>query len=1324
MKIGKDTELFIFPGIAPAVPTSAPAGKNRLLGPATPGSDNKSGARLVVSGEAPDSELDSITHLKVTIPDLGSMVRELRAQVPSLISQGAPINQIIGAIAAGGGFSSVSVPRFAIDKTGGAGLLFLTKFRKWPMASGFTIGSGTETTEDTWGKSADLVVAPDGTLVLFVCWDSGSDSILNAYTYRQEDGADAGWTSAGFYGPFASTGDMDAVQSPAISATAFEDDVLIAVVDAARTNSPAGNLRVDIIKWRKGLGFEHLAGPIEVAASGTDANIDGGVALASTGLGLTIGLGLYDPSTFGTTNPRSVVTAVSADGRSWGSSGQKIEGGTVGTLRSVRQVDAGAVVDMEVIDPSTEGGAGPVVVYALTSAGIVYKSTDEGTTWFETSRDLLDDPGSWYSISGFRHSGGNDQLWVCGTKGRIAVSTDSGDIFTMLDQITHTKPPGNYKRKNGRFKMQGGTVDLKKILVATDPSNQGAKVDVWVMSDSTIHLMSQDVEDPTTGGFTDLIQIVPERDDYFDNLPSKARNRKDYLRYTDMDLLDFDWTRIRGEREHTLLVCGIVRDANAQNYSSEDTGSGRFADIFQGPKRCLVLKKAGRTSTAAGENDGRNAVFIDVGSSETSAVAHKANSNDGFLSLALLRGSPRFSAARTAGFVAGRNGAVLQYTRSASGNLGRLVDLGKLSPQVPLTSVWHGGESSNAVAVASPAGHVFVSYDSGSSWVRMSVGEVSLGETGEADTGEATESGSMVWQNGNRDVVAGIGQQIYRGLGAVQYSAFPDLEAAPDGALVMAMQNLAAGRLELLRSQDGGISWARADASRISVVYEGKDDASTGFPFSSEVAYPDLTVGPLGEMICAVGKDEIVSWDGGRTWVDGTDTSQPVPSRGIDEGSNTGQVNGAGDGIDSPSSYNLSRVIAAYGGGRIFSVVRQTIAVGGYKRYLSLASRQLQLSASDGIAYAEAIPVTPGVRHWSGVGDVRLIWIGMPSTSDEWTSEVSSSMPKENLSRIRPSALFEMDDDQQDVEVVFGGPTDQVLEVSGAALFGTNFEYAKLRVYMLPGLTSYIEFTLSAVVDQGTVGSHIGPSIRDTGKAWVKDQWAPATRTYYAVIYSGTSPLWVFKILGNTETDLVLEQAAATAFGLSDPDGETYKIIADRMASALRDGNKSGVESGELFGTTDAFTSKVGVFIPAQPAHGGNYKLGTAIIGPKVRADVTTATGSKPRVRFSRGFVWTLSMQVARVQSASGAVLSSRLGRPRSAWRLTYQDVEYWDRDTVLGPILTGPERVGQDGFVIILDGSRPTETAELVTMATQAPQVVSGAGELSTYTLDLVEVV
>lgn len=613
--------------------------------------------------------------------------------------------------------------------------------------------------------------------------------------------------------------------------------------------------------------------------------------------------------------------------------------------------------------------------------------------------------------------------------------------------------------------------------------------------------------------------------------------------------------------------------------------------------------------------------------------------------------------------------------------------------------------SSHELLLVTDDGLLFRSVRSGFDWVVQHIGNESAGRCVDVLTDNSTDDDQGV-------IVCGGGKGLWRtDLDAVK-EALPSLCPLRGGGLILATANLDQGRIDIRRSVDRGATFTRFDLSGEAVVKFTDQQDETAW-IANTTLRPSLFVDEAGQLVLTAGRRGKVSTDGrGDTWVDHNSVKLPLP---------LGEYP-----IADASTENRSRQSVGFGGGRYLSVsmVNGTIVTRLARQWVDNPSNPY-------------CPVVPGVAQWIGVDDLRITFDSISTPIGEaWLIPSDYRFPARNIIqetrvlawRGKPGSTVPATIDWNragEAAVALKGKGD-AWSVDAAALFGTNFRRAELRLSWVSGAnfpadpSQYVILPMSADVEQFTVANAPGGGsphsvLIASGKAWVPSCYRAGVRQFYVeVLHGGVST--AYRIIDNTDSAILIERDATSPAVAS---GDIATIYVDRMATVGKGAiyNNAPMVAASMLPRLE-FPVWVRLVIPAQPTPHGYRTIQTAIIGRHVPVVLPRPDGQHARDRFDAGWRWRASIPAIEERALSGAVSVTHVGRPLQAWTLNYSSAYWFDRDATLSPMLAHKRRA----FALIFD-DRDLLTAELVRLVSAIPDSVHSMDDLHGYSVELEEV-
>jgi hypothetical protein len=397
-------------------------------------------------------------------------------------------------------------------------------------------------------------------------------------------------------------------------------------------------------------------------------------------------------------------------------------------------------------------------------------------------------------------------------------------------------------------------------------------------------------------------------------------------------------------------------------------------------------------------------------------------------------------------------------------------------------------------------------------------------------------------------------------------------------------------------------------------------------------------------------------------------------------------------------------------------------------------------------------------KQWIGLGTLSLKWLGVPYTGDKFNIKLSYQFPKEHIAidspliywkarRIEsvsgnfPIHLFYRRDDPDVVEAIGDG---EVWNVDSAALFGTNFPYARwaISVPTYKGNSfptdqaDYTEFTMTAVVDQGTfvratsLSGNTAPNksiIIDPSKKWEINQFASGIRDWYIILATTTDGIaapdssYIRRIISNTQDTIIYEGASPMTVAIDASTPLEYAIFSDRMFNDGSAGTRTsayGNPEPGLYGTEYQFGQWLRITIPVfYNSIEDCVKIGTAIFGRQNPITIMRQEGYSRRHKYTRGYRWTLTPFNHSETTPTGITTIKKLGRPVQKFSLQWNQIEDWEINVfynLLMPDVNQP-------FVILFD-STDSISAELVQLRDEI-EVQHESGTLFSHGVVLYEI-
>lgn len=630
--------------------------------------------------------------------------------------------------------------------------------------------------------------------------------------------------------------------------------------------------------------------------------------------------------------------------------------------------------------------------------------------------------------------------------------------------------------------------------------------------------------------------------------------------------------------------------------------------------------------------------------------------------------------------------------------------------------IWREGKSGstptevkNEFIVATDDGLIARSVNNGASWVLQHVGsEEAGGKLAVLTTSTTSDDESVILYAG--------GSGLWRTDLSAIFDAFPSLTALATGEILLATANLQAGRIDLRRSRNRGVTFERVDLSDSAVVtFTPQTSFST---LDNASLRPDLAIADDGAILLTAGGGGVVNLDGTASqWLPRDSKQLPLPLGSLS--------------ITSASTQNRSRLTLPYGGGRLFTT---SVNSSG-----DIQTRTAREWSSTSLAYF--CPVIPSVAQRIGVGDIKVVWpsVNIPK-GDSWTIEASYRYPARHLVTEtrgmfwRNSALSIVSNsvthlwDRQDADIATALGSGTVWNVTAGAMFGVNFRRAVLAI-SIPShasatwptsATDYTEFFLDGMVEEAIL--RLAPNntstgspynvLAVTGKTWVPSQWKPAHRRYYAEIDTGSGPVVSYPILDNGPDFLVI-QRNENAFSVAA--GHTVAIVGDRLFFDGTGGRRNGLPVEPLIDSPYEFGRLVRLVIPAQPTPDGYAKIEGLCFGRHVPITVKTAAGEFLRDGRDREFSTRMQQSAILEKSLTGAVAVETFGSIQPTYRQSYSGTQWFDIAATMHPLLPMLRRA----FVIAFDASDPQRTCEWVRMLGD-PEIVHSGGDLHSVTLEL----
>jgi len=625
-----------------------------------------------------------------------------------------------------------------------------------------------------------------------------------------------------------------------------------------------------------------------------------------------------------------------------------------------------------------------------------------------------------------------------------------------------------------------------------------------------------------------------------------------------------------------------------------------------------------------------------------------------------------------------------------------------------------------------------------------------------ATLGEIPEAESVLIRGDEDILVFGRGGGR-RQIGGNDERCYPALAALPDGTFLLACANLTQGMIEVWQADHQGDQWRPVPLDRhITWSVTAADRRAETPPKDvllenvttrvarSDVPRPVFVVeaNATGSKVWLLAGDcarATVSVDGGTTWKWARDVALDIPVGSVLYQEIVG-------GSVTALNQTLSATMAHQG---VIMITFRTITAYATRPDIApMASRLWRLtSGGQYVPLMNEQPMPLGIGQ-SANGPVRMAggltisFLGTPAIGDQWTIDTRYRFRKEQVVEESPSLYvrttggpagtqstqeqldvwLDWDRKHADVTAVLGA--GWAWDVTAVALFGINIPYATLLRSKATATSDnedpadnqfpdadYGTYSLSAVVASGSNGAVVGTpasgyNVYRTTQRWVPSQFKPGTRQYYLGL--GTHAQ-VFKILDNTVTDLIVDTTADDLAGAS----ATYIIFGDRMCLDLG-----------LLASDHRYGRWIRLILPGLwPTAEGYRKLGTVALGvhvPLTIEDYDLGSGTRARDRYSAGYRWQQSVPTYEQVGPSGVRAAEAIGRPAQRWTLGYDRLRWFDRDSVMNPLLPQMQRA----FALAFDGTSTTTqtaTVEWVRLATP-PELANNFADRFSWSVELIE--
>lgn len=653
------------------------------------------------------------------------------------------------------------------------------------------------------------------------------------------------------------------------------------------------------------------------------------------------------------------------------------------------------------------------------------------------------------------------------------------------------------------------------------------------------------------------------------------------------------------------------------------------------------------------------------------------------------------------------------------------------------------------ITVGSPDGFVYRSFDGGQQWDTISVGKIT--------TLKNTILSLIPFSIENILVGGSVG--IYTTI--QRNRMFPKLYKNQSGTLLfLGMDNLDLGYVEMWRTDEFSLS----ENSLIPVfshIYpatnaEGNENVRIQFTVPTSLQnistdVPQISLFETENTLFIFTPGKVVA-----TVDDCTNVFSPIASRVPLPVNAQLTINGTWDGAQHRATASVYR----YGGNRLIASATSTDAKLGVWQ-----CRTWERTDADRQRYFYA-PVINGQWTWSGLGSLKLKWLGSPSRGDSFTLSVEYQFGFENLSIESPSFQYRIGPDDKISDALRRFPIhmywnrkDPVIQkilgkgdawnVNACGLIKTNYpdaEWAISTPYYTgdtfpTDLKDYTTFPMTAIVKQGTFspqtavaqavpGQQLAKNIiTDPSQNFTPNEFASGMRNWYLIAaktshgISDTTPgnTEIRKIVGNTGQSIIYEGDPIFT-KMDDLEGIfEYAVYGDRMFSDGNGGTRTDLYNNPeppLAGTEYEFGQWLRLTIPHYHTVPENYHITSSVIfGRLNEISIPLNSGVKTRHRFSRGWRWTMIPHVTHEETAEGVSYQKAYAPPTQAFRLQWDNVDAWEVEVFYNLLMPDIHQA----FCIIFDAD-DNSSIELVRIRDQV-DVDQAFGRIFSHGVTLYEV-